>query len=166
MSGAHSGTSSGAAEVAEEALVVGNDAGDRRRLGCWIPNVEFESSAQKNSVGAWKHYRPSSGVGVAESGWGSRMASWPRTGLELLVAEQIPTSKAGAVEYQALGNRADIGYSRELSHLDPASGDLYVADHLPKIPAGLDIHRVVTKHAIDRKGMFCPAEQAIKGGGR
>src|SRR3954462_13197904 len=64
MSEGPAGTSSGAAQRREEALMVGDDAGDGRRFGGRIPLVDLERAAEDDPVGAREHVAGTAGEGI------------------------------------------------------------------------------------------------------
>src|SRR5437763_1754361 len=108
MSGPSAGTSSGAAEAGEEALVIGDDVLDRRRLRRGVPLVELEGSAEDDPVGPREHVAGTSGQRIADLRLrledGELAARRPQVG----IAEQIAAAQAGAVEDEALGQSGDV----------------------------------------------------------
>src|SRR4051812_17698737 len=122
MSGPRSGTSSGAAEGGEEALVVGEDAGDVRRLWGRVPDVELERAAEQDPVGTREHVSGAASVGVTDVRLRLQDGELAAHRLELGVAEQLPAAEAGAVEYQRFGQGGDVGRGRKAPHLDLATG--------------------------------------------
>src|SRR5690349_12403494 len=160
MSGPPRVTSSGAAERGEEALVDGEDAGDRVGLRGRVPFIDLEGAAEEDAVGAREH------VAVAEVGvihlW-LRLEDRELTarGMQVLVAEQLAAAEARAVEDQALGKRRQIRRACELADLDLAAGDLNIPEHLAKVAAGLDVHGVVAEHILIGERMLGPGQRAI-----
>src|SRR5689334_14699094 len=161
MSGPPRGTSSGAAETGEEALVVGDDAGDVLGLRGRVPHVAFERAAEEDAVRAGEHVAEAPLCGVADLGLRLEDGELAADRMQVLVAEQVAATEAGAVEHQAFGKRGDIGGRRELAYLDPAAGNQNVAGHLAEVAAGLDIHRVVAANAVERERVLGPTEDAV-----
>src|SRR5947207_55429 len=95
--------SSGAAESGEEALVVGDDAGDVLRIGCWVPDVALERAAQQDAIAPGKHVPEFSLHRVADLRLRLDDRKLPADRLEQLVAEQLAAPEASAVEHQILG---------------------------------------------------------------
>src|SRR6185369_15484773 len=87
--------SSGAAEGAEQALVRGDDAGDRLGLGRPVPLVELERAAEQDAVGAREHIARLDGEGVADLRLGQEDGELATGGAQLLVAEQGAGAEAG-----------------------------------------------------------------------
>src|SRR5437868_12094597 len=126
MSGPLAATSSGAAQAGEEALMVGNDAGDGRGLGRRVPLVELERAAEDDPVGPREHVAGTAGEGVLHFRLWLEDCELAAGGAKLLVAEQLAAAQAGAVEDQAFAKHRNVGRRGELAHLDLAAGDLHV----------------------------------------
>src|SRR5437764_5951080 len=137
MSGPLAATSSGAAQAGEEALMVGNDAGDGRGLGRRVPLVELERAAEDDPVGPREHVAGASGEGILDFGLRLEDRELAARGMKVLIAEQVAAAEAGAVEDEAFRQGCDVSGSRELADFDLAAGDLHVADHLAEVAAGL-----------------------------
>src|SRR5574338_1370319 len=161
MSGRGGITSSGAAEALEEALVAGHDAGNRRGLWSGVPDVALEGASEKDPIGPREHVAEVAERGVSHLRLRLEDGELPADRLQLLIAEQLARAEAGAVEDQLLRQRGNVGGRGEAPHLDPPSGDLNVADHLTKITAGLDVHRVVAPRLGPGKRVLGPAEHAV-----
>src|SRR4029079_9542151 len=161
MSGPVTGSSSGAAEAVEEALVGSDDAGDVGGLGRRIPFAALKRAAEEDAVGPGEHVTEAALHGVAD--FRLRLAepelATPR--FQLLIVEQVAAAKTGAVEDERLRHARDFSRRRKAPDLDLASGQLHVADHLAKIAAGFDVHRVVAPHAVERERMLGRAEHVV-----
>src|SRR5207253_10737929 len=125
MSAATAATSSGAAEAVEEALMVGDDAGNHCRIGRRVPLVELERAAEDDPVGPGEHVARAAGERILDLGLrledGELAAGWSK----LLVAEQVAAAEAGAVEDEAFRQCSNAGRRREFPHFDLAAGNLH-----------------------------------------
>src|SRR5436190_11285743 len=161
MSGPAIPASSAAAKAVEEALVGGDDAGDVLCPRGWIPFVDLECAAEDDSVGAREHVAEVAERRVTNLRLRLEDGELAARRVQVLVVEQLAAAKAGAVEDQLFGKPGDIGRRGEAPNFDVAAGDLDVAQHLSKITPGLDVHRVVPPHAVERERMLGPPDDAI-----
>src|SRR5436305_14981638 len=117
MSEPRSGTSSGTAELGEEALMVVDDSGDRCWVGRGVPLIELERAAEDDPVGPREHVAGTAGEGVLHLGLRLQDGELSARRAQLLVAEQLAAAEAGAVEDQSFGKRRQAGRGYELAHL-------------------------------------------------
>src|SRR6476469_5710786 len=161
MSAPASGTSSGAAQRGEEALMIGDDARDGRWIGRRVPPVDLERPAEDDAVGPREHVAGSTSEGILHLGLRLEDRELAAGGMQAGIAEQVAAAKARAVEDEAFGQDRDVGRSREPADLELAAGDEHVADHLAEIATGLDVHRVVAQRPRPRERMLGGAEHPV-----
>src|SRR5690349_22875537 len=111
MSERAGGTSSGAAEAREEALVGGDDAGDRRWIGRRVPHVALERAAEQDAVGAREHVAELTLRRVADVWLRLEDRELAADRVQLLIAEQVAAAEPGAIERQALWQGRNVGRS-------------------------------------------------------
>src|SRR4051812_7779611 len=143
MSGPARGTSSGAAQPGEEGLMIGDNAGDGRRLGRRVPLIYLERAAEDDPVRPREHVPGASGEGILHLRLRLEDGELAARGVEILVSEQVTAAEPGAVEDETLGQRRNLGGRSELANLELATRDLHVADHLTEVASGFNVHSVV-----------------------
>src|SRR5437762_7678198 len=107
MSGPLAATSSGAAKAREEALMVLDDPGDRRRFRRRVPLIDLERAAKDDPVGPGEHVARPASEGILHFRLGLEDCQLTAGGTQVLVVEQVAAAEARAVEDQAFGQRRD-----------------------------------------------------------